>query len=89
MAVGIGEFGTVELSHFAFTHAIREHGEPAKSEFTVVKVEAYEGINAYLSELASTDVHTLQDVVDYNRKNRGTEGAFPGDHPAFPSGQVH
>ena len=53
-----------------------------------MKVEAYNGINAYLSELCSTPIKTLEDIVEYNIKNRGTEGAFPGDHPAFPTGQV-
>ena len=66
----------------------RELGEPAESEFTVVKVEAYNGINAYLSELCNTPMKTLEDVVKYNNENRGTEGAYPGDHPAYPTGQV-
>ncbi len=31
---------------------------------------------------------TIDDIVAYNDENRGTEGAQPGDHPAFSSGQV-
>lgn len=66
----------------------RNHGEPSQSEFTVVKVEAYNGINTYLSELSGTCMKQVEDVVAYNDRNRGTEGAYPGDHQAFPSGQV-
>ena len=64
------------------------HGKPSESEFSVVKVEAFQGINSYLSELSGTRMKTLADVIDYNQKNSGTEGAKPGDHPAFASGQV-
>ena len=52
-----------------------------------MKVEAYNGINEYLSELTQTDVKSLEDVVAYNIANSGTEGAKPGDHAAFPLGQ--
>ncbi len=64
------------------------YGIPSESEFSVVKVEAFQGINSYLSELSETRMKTLADIIEYNLKNRGTEGAKPGDHPAFPSGQV-
>jgi len=64
-----------------------EYGEPTESEFTVVKVDAYNGINAYLAECTGTKIKCLEDVVTYNEANRGTEGAFPGDHAAFPTGQ--
>ena len=64
------------------------YGKPSESEFTVVKVEAFRGINSYLSELSGTPMKTLADVIEYNQKNSGTEGAKPGDHPAFASGQV-
>ncbi|KAI9814317.1 MAG: hypothetical protein M1826_002283 [Phylliscum demangeonii] len=66
---------------------IPEHGAPAESEFTVVKVDAYHNMNAYLSELSDTTIHRIEDIVAYNDANRGTEGAYPGDHPAFPTGQ--
>lgn len=66
----------------------RNHGEPSKNEFTVAKVDAYNGIKKYLSELSDTNIRTVEDIIAYNVENRGTEGAFPGDHPAFPSGQV-
>ena len=54
----------------------------------MVKVEAYNGINSYLSELSDTRMKTLEDIIKYNQENSGTEGAEPGDHPAFPVGQV-
>ncbi|KAF6220520.1 hypothetical protein HO133_002953 [Letharia lupina] len=63
------------------------YGKPSESEFSVVKVEAFQGINAYLSELSETRMKTLEDVFEYNQKNSGTEGAKPGDHSAFPTGQ--
>ncbi|KAI9694145.1 MAG: hypothetical protein M1822_003416 [Bathelium mastoideum] len=64
-----------------------ELGMPSESEFTVVKVEAYNGINDYLSSLSGTSIKRLEDVVTYNTENGGTEGAQRGEHPAFPSGQ--
>lgn len=64
------------------------YGKPSESEFTVVKVEAFQGINSYLSELSDTRMKTLENVIEYNQENSGTEGAKPGDHPAFPLGQV-
>lgn len=53
-----------------------------------MKVDAYNGINAYLSQLSGTRMKTIEDIVKYNAENSGTEGANPGDHSAFPSGQV-
>lgn len=67
----------------------RKRGEPSKSEFTVVKVDAYNGINTYLSGLSASPVKTIEDVLTFNESNTGTEGAQPGDLPAFASGQVH
>ena len=54
----------------------------------MVKVDAYNGINAYLSELSDTCIKSVEDIIQYNENNSGTEGAYPGDHQAFPSGQV-
>ena len=88
MAVGTGKRnGLVDLG-LTFTECCREHGVPQRSEFSVVKVDAYNGINAYLSELSGTSTRTVEDIIAYNTENRGTEGASPGDHAAFPSGQV-
>ena len=70
------------------TNHIRTYGKPSQSEFTVVKVDAYNGINAYLSELSDTCIKSVEDIIKYNDDNNGTEGANPGDHQAFLSGQV-
>ncbi|RYP10609.1 hypothetical protein DL764_000579 [Monosporascus ibericus] len=64
-----------------------EHGDPERSEWTVAKVEAYDGINAYLANLKESPVRSLEDVIQYNRENAGTEGGEPRAHPAFPDGQ--
>lgn len=86
MVVGIGILSSsVQVKR---AECSREHGDPETSEFTVVKSDAYNGINLYLSDLTCTDIKTVEDIVRYNNENRGTEGAYPGDHQAFPSGQV-
>ena len=54
----------------------------------MVKVDAYNGINAYLSELSNTCIKSVEDIIKYNDENSGTEGAYPGDHRAFTSGQA-
>lgn len=65
-----------------------EHGEPSRSEWTVAKIDAYNGINAYLSTyLETSPVRTVEDVVKYNEENTGTEGGIPGTVRAFPDGQ--
>ncbi len=87
MVSGIGIPSTSSIACLA--DCCREYGEPSKSEFTVVKVDAYNDINGYLSELSNTSMKTVEDIVQYHDQNRGTEGAQPGDHPAFPSGQVY
>lgn len=45
-------------------------------------------MNEYLSKLKNTNLKTVEDVVRFNDENPGSQGANPGDHPAFPSGQV-
>lgn len=62
-------------------------GFPNESEYTVVKVDFYNDIKIYLSELENTNIRSLEDLVQYNIDNFGTEGGFPGVHPAFGSGQ--
>ncbi|RYP60300.1 hypothetical protein DL771_010564 [Monosporascus sp. 5C6A] len=64
-----------------------EHGGSERSEWTVAKVEAYDGINAYLAKLKESPVRSLEDVIRYNRENAGTEDGEPRVHPAFPDGQ--
>jgi amidase len=62
-------------------------GYPNESEYTVVKVDFYNNIRDYLAELSNTDIRSLEDIVQYNIDNVGTEGGLPGIHPAFGSGQ--
>lgn len=66
-------------------------GRPNESEYTVVAVDFYNNINTYLSELSNTEIRTLEDIVQYNYDNDGSEGGYPypeqGGIPAFASGQ--
>lgn len=62
-------------------------GYPNESEFTYVKVDFYNDIKTYLAELTNTDMHSLEDLVQYNIDNLGTEGGTPGIQPAWGSGQ--
>jgi amidase len=60
-----------------------------ESEYTVVKVDFYNNIKAYLSELDNTHMRSLEDIVAFNYANDGTEGGnpWPLGNPAFYSGQ--
>jgi amidase len=64
-------------------------GYPNESEYTVVKVDFYNNIKAYLSELDNTTIRTLEDIVAYNYANDDTEGGYPWPRgiPEFYSGQ--
>ncbi|SCU77244.1 LAMI_0A00276g1_1 [Lachancea mirantina] len=62
-------------------------GRTNESEFTVVKVDFYNNIQAYLSELQNTEIRSLEDIVEYNDRYTGTEGGINGTVPAFKSGQ--
>ncbi|CCC05824.1 hypothetical protein SMACR_00040 [Sordaria macrospora] len=64
-------------------------GYPNESEYTVVKVDFYNNIKTYLSELENTNIRSLEDIVQFNYDNDGTEGGhpWPQGHPAFRSGQ--
>ncbi|KAK0668780.1 putative amidase [Cercophora samala] len=64
-------------------------GYPNESEYTVVAVDFYNNIKTYLSELDNTDIRSLEDIVQYNYDNDGTEGGnpWPLGNPAFYSGQ--
>ncbi|KAI9688459.1 MAG: hypothetical protein M1822_001408 [Bathelium mastoideum] len=64
-------------------------GFPNQSEYTVVKVDFYNNIRDYLSELSNTHIRSLEDIVQYNYDNDGTEGGnpWPLGIPAFYSGQ--
>ncbi|KAG8630506.1 hypothetical protein KVT40_002125 [Elsinoe batatas] len=62
-------------------------GFPNESEYTVVKVDFYNNIKTYLAELNNTNIRSLEDIVQYNYDNDGTEGGNPGTVPAYESGQ--
>ncbi|KXH45335.1 amidase [Colletotrichum simmondsii] len=64
-------------------------GYPNESEYTVVKVDFYNNINTYLSELENTDIRTFEDIIAFNYDNDGTEGGHPWPlgTAAFYSGQ--
>jgi len=88
MVDGIGERCSDSYSNFNKLIVHREHGKEEVSEFTINKVECYYLMNEYLSKLKNTNIKTVEDVVRFNDENSGSQGANPGDHPAFPSGQV-
>ena len=64
-------------------------GYPNESEYTVVRVDFYNNIRDYLAELNNTRIRSLEDIVQYNYDNDGTEGGHPWPLgiPAFYSGQ--
>lgn len=62
-------------------------GFPNESEYTYIKVDFYNNIRAYLAEVTNTNIKSLEDIVQYNLDNAGSEGGVPGAHPAFASGQ--
>jgi amidase len=64
-------------------------GYPNESEYTYVKVDFYNNIKTYLSELSNTNIRSLEDIIAYNLANDGTEGGnpWPLGIPAFYSGQ--
>ncbi|KAI8717229.1 hypothetical protein NCS52_00798100 [Fusarium sp. LHS14.1] len=66
-------------------------GFPNESEYTYIKVDFYNNIKTYLSEVSNTNVKDLEDIVKFNKEFDGTEGGYPYEngkgHPAFASGQ--
>lgn len=64
-----------------------ERGDPDKSEWTVAKVDAYNGLNTYVRGLKESPIRSVEEIVKYNQDNNGTEGAYPDNLPAFPNGQ--
>ncbi|RMY90947.1 hypothetical protein D0861_03360 [Hortaea werneckii] len=64
-------------------------GYPNESEYTYIKVDFYNNIKSYLSELDNTNMKSLEDIVAYNYRNDGSEGgrSWPFGIPAFYSGQ--
>ena len=64
-----------------------QRGYPNESEYSYVKVDFYNDLKTYLAELGNTNIRSLEDLVEYNKANVGSEGGQPGIHPAFGSGQ--
>lgn len=66
-----------------------DYGPANQSEYTVVKVDFYNDIKAYLSELRNTTIRSLEDIVAFNEApaNVYAEGGKPGINSAFMSGQ--
>lgn len=62
-------------------------GFPNESEYSYVKVDFYNNLRDYLAELNNTDIRTVEDLVQNNIDNYGSEGGYPSIHPAFGSGQ--
>lgn len=58
-----------------------------ESEYSYIKVDFYNNLRDYLSEVNNTAIKSVEDLVQYNIDNYGSEGGLPGIHPAFGSGQ--
>ncbi|KAJ6468310.1 amidase signature domain-containing protein [Mycena sanguinolenta] len=65
------------------------YGPANQSESTVVNVDFYNNIKAYLSELGNTTIWSLEDLVAFNDApgNLASEGGEPDIAAAFASGQ--
>ncbi|KII96131.1 hypothetical protein PLICRDRAFT_170708 [Plicaturopsis crispa FD-325 SS-3] len=64
-----------------------DYEQANKSEFTVVKVDFYNNVNAYLKELTNTTMKNLGDIIAFDDAMTAVEGGIPGTAPAFASGQ--
>ncbi|KAF2969731.1 hypothetical protein GQX73_g3869 [Xylaria multiplex] len=62
-------------------------GFPNESEYTVIKVDFYNDIKAYLSELNHTSIRSVEDIIYYNLDSLGSEGGLPGVNSGFLGGQ--
>ncbi|KAF2872364.1 amidase family protein [Massariosphaeria phaeospora] len=62
-------------------------GFPNESEYTVVKVDFYNDVKAYLSELQDNSIKSVEDIIQYNLDSLGAEGGLPGVNPGFLGGQ--
>ena len=55
--------------------------------FLVIKVDFYNDIKSYLSELSNTEIRSVEDIIYYNLDSLGSEGGVPGVHAGFLGGQ--
>lgn len=62
-------------------------GYANESEYSYIKVDFYNNLRDYLSEVNNTKIKSVEDLVQNNIDNFGSEGGFPNIHPAFGSGQ--
>ncbi|KAJ5939770.1 hypothetical protein N7466_002904 [Penicillium verhagenii] len=62
-------------------------GFPNESEYSYVKVDFYNNLRTYLADLNNTNIRSVEDLVQNNIDNYGSEGGYPSIHPAFGSGQ--
>ncbi|KAJ6184871.1 hypothetical protein N7519_006172 [Penicillium mononematosum] len=62
-------------------------GYSNESSYSYIKVDFYNNLRDYLSEVENTNIRSVEDLVQYNIDNYGSEGGLPGIHPAFGSGQ--
>ncbi|KAJ5629919.1 amidase [Penicillium herquei] len=62
-------------------------GYPNESEYSYVKVDFYNNLRTYLADLNNTNIRSVEDLVQNNIDNYGSEGGYPSIHPAFGSGQ--
>lgn len=68
---------------------VTSRGRANESELTYVKVDFFNNMNKYLSELTNTPIKTVDDIIQYNFDNDGSEGGnpWPQGNPAWFSGQ--
>jgi len=54
-----------------------------------VKIDFYNQLKAYLASLAENpwNLESLEDIIEFNKKNAEDEGGLPGLHGAWPMGQ--
>ncbi|KAK1757326.1 putative amidase family protein [Echria macrotheca] len=65
-----------------------ERGTDRTAEWTVAKVDGYNGMTEYLQELEESKVRSVEDVVEFNKEHDEEEGANPGTMPnVYPKGQ--
>lgn len=64
-------------------------GRPHEAEFTVIKTDFYNDLKEYLSSLRAnpSNIHTLEDVIAYNKAHADRVGGLPDRHGAWPHGQ--
>ena len=58
-----------------------------ESEYSYIKVDFYNNLRDYLSEVNNTKIKSVEDLVQNNIDNLGAEGGYPGIYPALGSGQ--